>query len=105
MTFLKYNGDREYELGNHGYDSDNIVQLIEPPVAQRQCTFDAMRYLNNKLRNAQPNSSMKLMIVGPANSGKTTLAHRIVKDFNFSLNESTKGLSFSDILLLFNSCV
>ena len=68
------------------------MQITDPPPSLGKRTSDLLRYLKAKLRNSEPYYTMKLMIVGLANRGKTTLMHRIDKDYGFSENTSTQGM-------------
>ena len=35
---------------------------------------------------------MKLMLVGRAAQGKTTLMHRLMRDYSYNINKSTNGM-------------
>ena len=71
-----------------------FCQITDPPPALRAPTSVLLSHLRARLRNSEPYYTMKLMIVGLANRGKTTLMHRINRDFSFSKNNSTQGMFF-----------
>lgn len=48
-------------------------------------------HLRAKLRAAEPYYCMKLLIIGQADHGKTTLMYRLKGDNNFNGNLSTQG--------------
>ena len=55
----------------------NLKDLHDPPRTVQGHARDCIRYLNSKLRSAKGFYRMKLMLVGCANRGKTTLAARL----------------------------
>lgn len=72
----------------------NLKDLNDPPRNVQRNTHDCIRYLNSKLRCAKGFFRMKLMLVGCANRGKTTLVARLQgKDCG---NESTVGVDVSE---------
>ena len=86
------------EMGRLSYLShlnlSGLKNLREPPKRlQKECR-DCIRYLNSKLRNARGFYRMKLMVVGYANRGKTTLVARLQgKEYG---DESTVGVDVSE---------
>ncbi|MCG8623207.1 MAG: leucine-rich repeat domain-containing protein, partial [Proteobacteria bacterium] len=69
------------EMGRLSYLSHlnltGLKDLKDPPKnLQKECR-DCIRYLNSKLRNCKCCYHMKLMLLGHANCGKTTLAARL----------------------------
>ncbi len=68
-----------------------LSKVTDPPPNLRESTTGLLRHLKAKLRNSEAYYTMKLMLVGRANRGKTTLMHRLDKDFAFNQNQSTKG--------------
>ena len=73
-----------------------LKRLRDPPRSvQRECR-DCIRYLNSKLRSAKAFYRIKLMVVGLANRGKTTLVARLLgQDCG---DESTVGVDISEWL-------
>ena len=72
----------------------NLKDLNDPPRNMQRDTRDCIRYLNSKLRCAKGFFRIKLMLVGCANRGKTTLVARLQgKDCG---NEATVGVDVSD---------
>ena len=73
---------------------NNLKRLNDPPKKWQKNPHDCIRYLNSKLRCAKGFYRMKLMLVGLANRGKTTLAKRLQgKECG---NESTVGVDVSE---------
>ena len=73
---------------------NNLKDLKDPPKNLQKDTHDCIRYLYNKLRCAKGFYRMKLMLVGLANRGKTTLVKRLRgKECG---NESTVGVDVSE---------
>ena len=71
----------------------NLKDLSDPPRNVQGDTRDCIRYLNSKLRCPKGFYHMKLMLVGHANCGKTTLVARLQgKDCG---DESTVGVDIS----------
>ena len=72
----------------------NLKDLNDPPRNVQRDTRSCIRYLNSKLRCAKGFYRMKLMLVGCANRGKTTLVARLQgRDCG---NESTVGVDVSE---------
>ena len=72
----------------------NLKDLNDPPRNVQRDTRDCIRYLNSKLRCAKGFYRMKLMLVGCADRGKTTLVARLQgRDCG---NESTVGVDVSE---------
>ena len=72
----------------------NLKDLNDPPRNVQRDTRDCIRYLNSKLRCAKGFYRMKLMLVGCANRGKTTLVARLQgRDCG---DESTVGVDVSE---------
>ena len=70
------------------------LKLKEPSAQHLKTTEDCIQYLKNKLYKAKPFYSMKLMLVGNGNRGKTTLVARLQgKDCG---NEATVGVDISE---------
>ena len=86
------------EMGRLSYLShlnlNGLKDLNDPPKnLQKECR-DCIRYLNSKLRSARGFFRMKLMLVGYANRGKTTLVARLQgKEYG---DESTVGVDVSE---------
>ena len=73
---------------------NNLKDLNDPPLKIRRETKGCIRYLNSKLRCVKEYYRMKLMLVGLANRGKTTLVkHLQGKECG---NESTVGVEVSE---------
>ena len=73
---------------------NNLKDLNDPPRNLQKDPHDCIRYLNSKLRCAKGFYRMKLMLVGLANRGKTTLVKRLQgKECG---NESTVGVDVSE---------
>ena len=71
-----------------------LKDLNDPPRDLLKDPQDCIRYLNSKLRCAKPFYKMKLMVLGQANRGKTTLVARLHgKDCG---NASTVGVDVSE---------
>ena len=71
-----------------------LKHLREPPKSKQKEIRECTRYLNNKLRMARGFYRMKVMILGNANRGKTTLVARLLgKEYG---GESTFGLDISE---------
>ena len=86
------------EMGRLSYlthlNLTGLKNLKDPPKnLQKECR-DCIRYLNSKLRSTRGFYRMKLMIVGYANCGKTTLAARLQgKEYG---DRSTVGVDVSE---------
>ena len=73
---------------------NNLKDLTDPPKSLQNDPQDCIRYLNSKLRCAKEFYRMKLMLVGLANRGKTTLVKRLQgKEWG---DESTVGVDVSE---------
>ena len=74
---------------------NNLKDLNDPPRNLQKDPRDCIRYLNSKLRcDVKGFYRMKLMVVGLANRGKTTLVRRLQgKECG---NESTVGVDVSE---------
>ena len=73
---------------------NNLKDLNDPPRNLQKDPHDCIRYLNNKLRCAKGFYRMKLMVLGMANRGKTTLVKRLQgKECG---NESMVGVDVSE---------
>ena len=71
----------------------NLKDLNEPPRNIQRDTRECIRYLNSKLRCGKGFYRMKLMLVGLANRGKTTLVKCLSGECG---NESTVGVEVSE---------
>ena len=86
------------EMGRLSYLShlnlNGLKNLKDPPKKLQKDCRDCIRYLNSKLRSARGFYRMKLMLVGCANRGKTTLVARLQgKEYG---DESTVGVDVSE---------
>ena len=73
---------------------NNLKDLNDPPRNLQKDPHDCIRYLNTKLRCAKGFYRMKLMLLGMANRGKTTLVKRLQgKECG---NKSTVGVDVSE---------
>ena len=86
------------EMGQLSYLShlnlSGLKRLSDPPKSLQMDCRDCIRYLNSKLRSARGFYRMKLMLVGYANRGKTTLVARLQgKEYG---DESTVGVDVSE---------
>ena len=70
------------------------LKLKEPPEQYRKSAHDCVEYLKSKLCNTKPFYSMKLMLVGKENRGKTTLVARLQGREQTKL--STVGVDISE---------
>ena len=76
-------------------DLRGIKDLNDPPKnVQKECT-DCIRYLNSKLRSATGFFHIKMMVVGLANKGKTTLVCRL-QGRDVGPNTATNGVNVSE---------
>lgn len=64
------------------------LQDIEPSVLERKKTKDIVGYLRSVLERSEPHPSMKLMFVGVANIGKTTLLSQLRQEGTGSFQNS-----------------
>ena len=75
-------------------DLRGLKDLYDPPKNLQKNCHDCIHYLNSKLRSSRGFYHMKLMLVGYANCGKTTLvAHLQGKECG---NKSTVGVDVSE---------
>ena len=86
------------EMGRLSYLShlnlSGLKNLNDPPKYLHKDCRDCIRYLNSKLRSARGFYRMKLMLVGCANRGKTTLVARLQgKEYR---DESMVGVDVSE---------
>ena len=86
------------EMGRLSYLShlnlSGLEDLNDPPKNLQKDCRDCIRYLNSKLRSAKGFYRMKLMLVGYANRGKTTLVARLQgKEYG---DEMTVGVDVSE---------
>lgn len=65
--------------------------MTDPPEHIKKNGAKTIMHLREKLRNARGYYSMKLMLVGRAAQGKTTLMHRLMNDYTYNLNSATNG--------------
>ena len=73
---------------------NNLNDLSDPPKSLLKDPQHCIRYLNSRLRAAKEFYRMKLMLIGEANRGKTTLVKRLQgKECG---NESTVGVDVSE---------
>ena len=87
-------------MGRLGYLShlnlSGLINLREPPKnLQKECR-DCIRYLNSKLRSPKGFYRMKLMLLGYANRGKTTLVARLQGKEHISVDELTLGVNITE---------
>ncbi|KAK3715077.1 hypothetical protein QZH41_012136, partial [Actinostola sp. cb2023] len=75
---------------------DNLDQVTDPPDHIKKNGPKTIMYLRAKLRNARGYYSMKLMLVGRAAQGKTTLMHRLMLDYTYNSNSATNGISMDE---------
>ena len=72
-----------------------LKDLNDPPKnVQKECG-DCIRYLNSKLRNARGFFRIKMMVVGLADKGKTTLVRRL-QGKDCGPNAATNGVDVSE---------
>ena len=55
-----------------------LTKLADPPPSVQTGTANCMRYLKGKLKSAKPFYEMKLMVLGYARCGKTTLTTQLI---------------------------
>ena len=65
--------------------------MTDPPDAIKQNGVKTIMYLRNSLRSSKAYYTVKLMLVGRAEQGKTTLMHRLMRDYTYNINQSTNG--------------
>ena len=76
-------------------DLRGLKDLNDPPKnVQKECA-DCIRYLNSKLRSAKGFFRIKMMVVGLANKGKTTLVCRL-QGKDVGPNTATNGVDVSE---------
>ena len=66
-------------------------QIKDPPSSVQSPAKTLISHLRGKLRAAEPYYCMKLLIIGQAAQGKTTLMHRLKGDANYWDDLSTQG--------------
>ena len=71
-----------------------LKRLKDPPRNLHRDPRDCIRYLNSKLRCAKGFYKIKLMLVGQANRGKTTLVARLLR--RDCVNESTVSVDVTE---------
>ena len=76
---------------------NGMSQINDPPPSLQKNTKKLIHYLRAKLRSASRYYKMKLMIVGKANHGKTTLMHRLKYDEKYDEDLSTLGIDIHSI--------
>ena len=75
---------------------EGLSNLIDPPRLIASSLKDCKRFLRERLKNQKPYYRMKLMMVGQAARGKSTLVKRLQKKhFKEAENESTVGIDVS----------
>lgn len=70
------------------------LKLTDPPEEIKRNGIKTIMYLRNILRRSEGYYTIKLMLVGKAAQGKTTLKHRLMKDYNYNFNKSTNGRKY-----------
>ncbi|XP_078352523.1 leucine-rich repeat serine/threonine-protein kinase 2-like isoform X1 [Oculina patagonica] len=75
---------------------ENLDQLTDPPEEIKRNGIKTISYLRNILRRSEGYYTMKLMLVGKAAQGKTTLKHRLMKDYSYNINSSTNGIAMDE---------
>ena len=65
--------------------------MTDPPDEIKQNGVKTIMYLRNSLRSSKAYYTVKLMLVGRAEQGKTTLMHRLMRDYTYNINQSTNG--------------
>ena len=74
---------------------NNLKDLKEPPKNFQSDTRECIRYLSRKLYHVRKFFHMKLMVLGCADTGKTTLA-TILLDQSYDKGEAKVGIDTSD---------
>nr|XP_047143158.1 leucine-rich repeat serine/threonine-protein kinase 2 isoform X1 [Hydra vulgaris] len=64
-------------------------------------TQEIMCYLKALMRSAEPYYTMKLMIIGFAKQGKTTLLKRLQDNTSYNENQRTEGIDIQDVSIGF----
>ena len=67
------------------------LKLTDPPEEIKRNGIKTIMYLRNILRKSEGYYTMKLMLVGKAAQGKTTLKHRLMRNYSYNDNNSTNG--------------
>ncbi|XP_068716726.1 leucine-rich repeat serine/threonine-protein kinase 2-like isoform X1 [Montipora capricornis] len=75
---------------------EHLDQLTDPPDRIKQDGVKTIMYLRNSLRTCQGYYTVKLMLVGRAEQGKTTLMHRLMRDYTYNTNSPTNGIDIDD---------
>ena len=73
-----------------------LKNLKEPPKKMQKECRDCIRYLSSKLRNAKGFYRMKLMLLGNASRGKTTLVARLHGEEHILVDELTFGVDVTE---------
>lgn len=73
-------------------------KLTDPPDEIKQDGVKTIMHLRNSLRSSKGYYTMKLMLVGRAAQGKTTLMHRLMRDYSYNINKSTNGMEIFKVL-------
>eukprot|EP00111_Clytia_hemisphaerica_P018945 TCONS_00056027-protein len=73
--------------------------IKDPPTNVQRPAKTLISHLRARLRAAEPYYCMKLLIIGQAAQGKTTLMHRLKGDVNYSDDISTQGIDIQEIKL------
>ena len=71
---------------------DLVCQITDPPDYIKRSAAKTIGWLRATLRNAKGYYSMKLMLVGRAEQGKTTLMKRLMYEYNYNTNSPTNGI-------------
>lgn len=75
---------------------ENLDQLTDPPEEIKKNGIKTIMYLRNILRRSDGYYTLKLMLVGRAGQGKTTLKHRLMRDYTYNVNNSTNGIAMDE---------
>lgn len=67
------------------------LKLTDPPEEIKRNGIKTIMYLRNILRRSEGYYTMKLMLVGKAAQGKTTLKYRLMRNYSYNDNNSTNG--------------
>ena len=65
--------------------------MTDPPDSIKKDAEKTIMHLRASLRSSRRFYGMKLLLVGKANQGKTTLMHRLMWDYNYNINSPTNG--------------
>lgn len=76
------------------------LKLISPPLLLAQQGFQSIKkYMKQQAEATAPWNFLQLVIVGPANSGKTYLSARL-RDIKFHNTGPTKGVQVNHLFML-----